>query len=129
MAYVLMLVTAGGLMITWLGFAGLTGQLRPNYWAGIRTEFTRRNADNWNAVHHAAGPVMMFGGVLVAAIGLAFVPFALAGKIGLTAQVIVTGAAIGLLFGTIFASWFAATSFAAARDTATLKPRNDDRRT
>ena len=65
---------------------------------------------------------------MVAAIGLAFVPFALAGKIGLSAQVIVTGVAVGLLFGTIFASWFAATSFAAARDTATLKPRNDDRR-
>lgn len=126
MAYVLILVTLGGLLVTWLGFAGLTGQLRRNFWAGIRTEFSLRNDDNWTAVHRAAGPIIMFGGVLVAALGLAFVPFALAGKLGLMLQVVVAGAGVGLLLGTVFAGWFAATSFAAARDTATLRPRKED---
>lgn len=122
MPFVLIAVVLAALMVVWVGFAGLTGQLRPNYWAGIRTEFTTRNADNWNAVHRAAGPVFMFGGVLVVAVGLAFVPFALAGKIGFIPTAIIAGACGGLLIGTVFAGLFAATSFAAARDVASVKP-------
>jgi uncharacterized membrane protein len=118
MPFVLVLIAIAGLLVTWIGFAGLTGQLRRNYFAGIRTSYTVRNDENWNAVHHAAGPVFMFGGVLVTATALAFIPFAFADKLSMMVQVIAAGGCAGVLLGTVCAGWYAGTSFAAARDVA-----------
>ena len=118
MPIVLVVIAAASLFATWIGFAGLTGQLAPNYWAGVRTVYTRASKENWVAVHRAIGPVLMFGGVLAMAISMAFAPFAFAGKFSTLAQVIVAGGSGGILLGTVGAAWYAATSFAAARDIA-----------
>ena len=123
MPFVLVLIAIAGLLVTWIGFAGLTGQLRRNFFAGIRTSFTLRNDDNWNAVHHAAGPVFMFGGVLVTAVAFAFIPFAFAGKLSTLVQVIAAGACAGVMLSTVFVGWYAGTSFAAAREVANTRGR------
>jgi hypothetical protein len=122
MAFVVLLVALAGLGVTFIGFAGVTGRLPRNHFAGIRTRFTLASDENWQAVHRAAGPVFIFGGILVAAVELAFLPFAFAGRLSTLVEVIAAGAGAGLLLGTTFAGWYAGSSFAAARDIASKGP-------
>jgi uncharacterized membrane protein len=116
MAFVLLIVAIGGLSLSWIGVAGLTGRLHRNRFAGIRTAFTMRSEENWKAVHQAAGPIFIFGGILVTATELAFLPFAFAGKLSTIVQVIVAAGGAGIMLGTALAGLYAGTSFAAARD-------------
>jgi uncharacterized membrane protein len=112
---VLLLVALAGFAITFVGYMGLLGKLPPNPWAGIRTSFTRASDENWYNTHRAAAPVMMFGGVLVLSIALAFMPFAFAGRLSDTISTIVVAVAGVLALMTAGLGWYAGTSYAAAR--------------
>jgi uncharacterized membrane protein len=103
------LVTVAGVLFVVLGWMGLLGKLPPNHIAGIRTPFTMRSEQNWYATHRAAAPLLIFGGVAATMAGLAFFPFAAAGKVSdaLAASVCVAVAVLlgvtaitGWLFGT-----------------------------
>lgn len=81
MVLVLLIVTLGALLLTAVGLLGLVGKLPPNGWAGIRTRYTRSSPDAWYRTHREAAPLLIFGGIAASAAGLAFLPFALAGRI------------------------------------------------
>lgn len=98
-------VTLAGALFLVLGWMSLVGSLPPNSFAGIRTRHTRQTPENWYAAHRAAAPVLIWLGVAVLAAGLAFLPFAIVGKL---ADGLVLGLVIGLgsllLIGAV-ASW------------------------
>lgn len=89
MAFALALVTLGGVAVVALGWLGWLEKLPPNALAGIRIPYTRRSRENWYATHHAAAPLLIFGGVAIVAAGMAFLPFSIAGKLsdGLAAAI------------------------------------------
>lgn len=105
MGFVLLLMAFGSFILTFVGYVGLVGKLPPNPWAGIRTPFTMASPEAWYATHRAAGPPIIFGGVLVFAACAAFAPFALAGKIPESLSLTVASAgAIVILVTVIFAA-------------------------
>ena len=66
-----------GLGVLWLvvgaavggaGWAGMTGRLPRQHWAGIRLPSTMRSDQTWRAAHRAGGPWVVAGG-LVGVIG------------------------------------------------------------
>ncbi|MBI2765146.1 MAG: SdpI family protein [Chloroflexi bacterium] len=109
MTLVLFLVTLASVALVVVGLLALFDKLPPNGIVGIRTPYTRQSADNWYRTHRAGAPYLIFGGVAAAAAGLAFLPFALAGKVGdavigmiliFCAVVIVASAFAAWMFGT-----------------------------
>lgn len=115
MAIVLGVVTLGGALFLVLGWMALVGSLPPNSVAGIRTAYTRASAENWYATHRAAAPVLVWVGVAVLAAGLAFLPFAIVGKL---AAGFVGGLVMGLgllLFVGAIGSWLYGTRVARRR--------------
>ena len=114
----LLATTLGSGALVYIGLLGLLGKLRPNRWAGIRTSFTHASEENWYDTHKAAGPVFVFGGIFAAAVSLAFVPFALAGKLNLVVGVAVLVLVATVILLTALLGLYAGTSFAAARATA-----------
>jgi uncharacterized membrane protein len=57
-----------GAVIAWAGWAGMTGRLPRQHWAGIRLPSTMRSDQTWRAAHRAGGPWLAAGG-LVSVIG------------------------------------------------------------
>jgi len=56
-----------------LFFAFLGNQMhniKPNYFAGIRTPWTLENEDNWRATHRLGGKLFFFGGLAIALLTL-----------------------------------------------------------
>lgn len=105
-----------GLIVLFLGAAtvlavavmGLVGKLPRNHWAGIRLPYTMSNDERWEATHKFAAPFLIFGAAGVAAVTLAFIPFALAGRISdtlgaivaiVSAVVLLTAVVFGALIG------------------------------
>ena len=115
MAVALAVLALGGIVLIVIGWLGLVGKLPRNHWAGIRTFYTMRNDENWKATHRAAGPLLIFGGVAVTAAALAFLPFAITGKVseGLAATVSTALAAVTLV--TVAAAWLYGTRVARSR--------------
>ncbi len=62
-----------GCLILLMVVGNYMGNLRPNYFVGIRTPWTLRNNDTWRATHRAGGRIMVFGSVGILGIQ-AFVP-------------------------------------------------------
>lgn len=96
---VMLIVVVGSLAVTLLGVLGLLEKLPPNSFAGIRTPYTRSSPENWYRTHRAAAPLLIWGGVAGTMAGLAFLPFAIAGKLGdgLSSGVVVAIAAVLLI--------------------------------
>ena len=57
-----------GVVIGGAGWAGLTGRLPRQHWAGIRLPSTMSSDQTWRAAHRAGGPWLVAGG-LVSLIG------------------------------------------------------------
>ncbi len=91
MALALLVGTLGSATAVALGWLGFVGKLPRNRVAGIRTRYTLSSDERWYAVHRSGGPVMLLGAAAALAAGLAFLPFALAGKVdeGLAAAVLI----------------------------------------
>jgi hypothetical protein len=64
-----------GIVIGVVGWAGATGRLPRQHWAGIRLPSTVRSDEAWEAAHDAGGPIMESGGALVATVGLLLIVF------------------------------------------------------
>lgn len=101
MAVALAILTLGGAAILVLGWLAWMGKLPPNWFAGIRIPYTMRSPENWYATHHAAAPLLIFGGVAIVAGGLAFLPFSLAGSVSDGLAAAVSLALAGLLLATV----------------------------
>jgi uncharacterized membrane protein len=105
---VLLLLLLASAIVTVVGILGLLAKLPPNALVGIRTPYTMQSRDNWYAVHRAAAPVLIWGGIAATMTSLAFLPFAVAGKLGTglvsgialaVAALLVASAVAGWLFG------------------------------
>lgn len=109
MAAALLAVLVAGSVVVAVGVLGLLERLPPNSFAGIRTPYTRRSPENWYRTHRAAAPLFIFGGVAAVMAALAFLPFALAGKLAdaLTAGISLGAAAV--LAGCAIAGWLVGT--------------------
>ena len=109
MGFVLLLMAFGSFIVTFVGYVGLVGKLPPNPWAGIRTPYTMSSPEAWYATHRAAGPPIIFGGVLVFATCAAFAPFALAGKIPDAVSFTVALASAIVILVTVISAWLGGT--------------------
>ena len=72
---------AASVALVTVGVMGLLGRLPRSSIAGIRTGYTTSSDERWIAVHRAAAPLTIFGGVAVASVALSFFPFAVAGRV------------------------------------------------
>ncbi|MCC6382922.1 MAG: SdpI family protein [Dehalococcoidia bacterium] len=109
MVAALVAVLVAGSVVVAVGLLALLGRLPPNSYAGIRTPYTRSSPENWYRTHRAGAPLLIFGGVAVVMAALAFLPFALAGKL---ADVLTAGVSLGaaaLLAGCAVAAWLIGT--------------------
>jgi uncharacterized membrane protein len=52
-----------GALFVFIG--NLIYNIKPNYFAGIRTPWTLENENNWRATHHLAGKVFVAGGIII----------------------------------------------------------------
>lgn len=109
MSVVFIVLVLGAVAFVVIGVLSLLQKLPRNAIVGIRTPFTLESDRNWYATHRAGAPWMIFGGVAVMMASIAFLPFALIGKLSdaaaLTIIIILTVlllvSAIGAwLFGT-----------------------------
>jgi uncharacterized membrane protein len=94
----LLVATLGGAVIATVGFLGATERLPRNSLVGIRIPSTMRSDEAWRRAHRAAGPLFVFGGVGIFAVGAAFFPFAAAGRVD---DVIALGVLIAMLIVTL----------------------------
>lgn len=110
MGVVLFVTTMAALLLTVVGFLGLTGKLPRNGWVGIRTPYSMRSDEHWLATHREGAAYLIFAGVAAFATGAAFVPFALFGKIEDPLAVAVLLGQAGLILIGAVASWLIGTS-------------------
>ena len=82
-----------GLFFAFLG--NVMYNIKPNYFAGIRTPWTLEDEDNWRATHHLAGKLWFAGGIIITVVML-FVH----GKAGLT--LFLSAVAVLVLVPTIY---------------------------
>jgi uncharacterized membrane protein len=82
MAVALMLTTLGAVTLLTVGLMGLLGRLPRNHFAGIRTRATLASDEAWAEAHRAGSAPMIFAAVAALAMGLAVLPFVLAGEVG-----------------------------------------------
>ncbi len=68
-----LLLIVGGVLLAWAGWLGKTDRLALNSWAGIRTATTMQSQDTWDAAHHAGGPWIIAGGIVLVITGGAMV--------------------------------------------------------
>lgn len=70
-----LLFPALGIFFSYLG--NIMYNMKPNYFAGIRTPWTLDNEDNWKSTHRLAGK-LWFGGGIVITIGTLLIPVKIA---------------------------------------------------
>jgi uncharacterized membrane protein len=61
-----------GLLFVFLG--NIIYNIKPNYFAGVRTPWTLEDENNWRATHHLAGKVWVAGGIIVTVVRLLLPP-------------------------------------------------------
>ena len=54
-----------GCLVLFLVIGNYFGNLRPNYFAGIRTPWTLDSLETWRATHRVGGRIMVFGSLLI----------------------------------------------------------------
>jgi uncharacterized membrane protein len=85
------------LLVFFLVLGNYLGNLRPNYFVGIRTPWTLENPETWRATHRLGGRLMFFGALV-----LLIVQFFLSQR---TFGAIFVGAILALAVWGIFYSW------------------------
>ncbi len=100
----LLALTAVGFVFCYLGFLWLTGRMGRGARLGIRMAAITASDEAWGAAHRAGGPILLLGGAPVFAAGLAFFPFAFAGKIDELFAIVIMMVSAGVLVGTSFSA-------------------------
>ena len=78
------------LLLFFVVLGNFLGNLRPNYFVGIRTPWTLENPETWRATHRLGGRLMFFGGLIL-----------------LIASFFLNGGSFGWLFGASILSFVA----------------------
>ena len=111
MVIVLLVMFLGAVTVLTVSVMGLVGKLPRNHWAGIRVPYTMANDERWEATHRFAAPFFIFGSVGVASVCLAFLPFAIVGRVSDTLGVIVAiVSAVVLLTAVVFGALIGVTA-------------------
>lgn len=105
MWFAFLIVFAGGIVVAWVGWRGLTGKLPRQHIAGIRTPYTLSSDERWRAVHRHGGPYLVLGGAAAAAAAAALLPFAIAGRLPLAFSVAALLAVAMITGGSALAAW------------------------
>ncbi|HVW98475.1 MAG TPA: SdpI family protein [Mucilaginibacter sp.] len=63
-----LILPIAGILFAFIG--NLMNNIKPNYFAGVRTPWTLENEDNWRATHRLAGRLWFIGGIAVTIITL-----------------------------------------------------------
>lgn len=58
-------ILVAGTLIFLAAFGNYLGNLRPNYFAGIRTPWTLENPETWRATHRLGGRLIFFGSLVL----------------------------------------------------------------
>ncbi len=58
-------IVLGSTLLLFVILGNYLGNLRPNYFIGIRTPWTLENPDTWRATHRIGGRLMFFGSLLL----------------------------------------------------------------
>ena len=116
MAISFLLLFLVSLVLAAVGVLGLLGRLPPGSWIGIRLPYTLSSEERWYQAHRGAGPTLVFGGVAVAAINLAFLPFGIMGEISGTLGLIVTIASVTILIFIILQAALSGVRYAQGRE-------------
>jgi len=58
-------IMMAGVLILFLLMGNYLGNLRPNYFVGIRTPWTLENPETWRATHRLGGRLMFFGALIL----------------------------------------------------------------
>ncbi|MGH2610880.1 MAG: SdpI family protein [Tepidiformaceae bacterium] len=82
MAVAMLVATLASLTLLTVGLMGLLGRLPRNHFAGIRTRATLASDEAWQEAHRIGSAPVIFAAVAALAIGLALLPFVLAGAVG-----------------------------------------------
>jgi uncharacterized membrane protein len=114
LAFLLLFLASAGLAS--LGVLGLLGRLPRNSWAGIRLPYTMASDERWYDTHRGAGPILVFGGVAIAAVNLSFLPFAIFGRISGDITTIVAIVSVSLLLLVVLQAAFVGVRYAQARE-------------
>ncbi len=116
MAISFLLLFLVSVLIAVVGVLGLLGRLPPGSWLGIRLPYTLSSDERWYEVHRGAGPVLVFGGIAVASVNLAFLPFGIMGDIPATLGIIVTVASATILIFTVLQAALSGVRYAQGRE-------------
>lgn len=106
MWFAFLVLALAAVAVILIGWYGWLGKLPRQHIAGIRTPYTMRSDEHWNAVHRYGSPYLIFGGVAVLAISLAVFPFAVGGALPGTFSAAVALAAALVMLGAVLASWY-----------------------
>jgi len=101
-----LVMTLGAATLTVVGWFAWLGKLPRQGFAGIRTPYTMASDEQWHAAHRFGAPYLIFGGVAGVAIGLAGLPFAIAGELPDAFAAASLLAAAGILLVSALASWY-----------------------
>jgi uncharacterized membrane protein len=96
-ALLFFVMLAAGALLTVFGLLGILGRLPHGSPLGIRLPYIMECEERWYAAHRAAAPPLVFGGVGIATVNLAFLPFAIAGRIDLALALVVAGISFAAL--------------------------------
>lgn len=58
-------LTINGVLVLFLIMGNFFGNLRPNYFIGVRTPWTLESPETWRATHRVCGRMMVFGSLLL----------------------------------------------------------------
>jgi uncharacterized membrane protein len=94
MAVAIMIMTLASLVLLTIGLMGLLGRLPRNHFAGVRTRATLASEEAWREAHRAGSAPLIFAAVAALAMGLALLPFVIAGEVG-------DGLAIGIVIAQV----------------------------
>lgn len=102
----ILVMTLGAAVVTLVGWYSWLGKLPRQGFAGIRTPYTMANDEQWYAAHRYGAPYLIFGGVACVAVGLAALPFAIAGELPEVFGTTLVLASAGTLLVAALSSWY-----------------------
>ncbi|MGH8430073.1 MAG: SdpI family protein [Solimonas sp.] len=108
MAILFLLTTLASVSLLAIGVMALLGRLPRNHFAGIRTHRTLASDEAWYHAHRVGSAPTIFGSVAALAIGLALLPFVIAGEIGDGLATTILIGQVVLLGGGATLSWLVA---------------------